>query len=96
MARRKLHRADVAELLGINPDSLGRAKLPERDGTDVEGSHARPYWWSTTIDAWLAARPGKGWRAGRPGPHPKTAAAGPEETSDPAAPTPRRKIKPAR
>lgn len=64
MARRKLYREDVAELLGIKVRSLGRAGLPPRDGTDLEGGHARPFWYETTITRWLPERPGKGWRAG--------------------------------
>jgi hypothetical protein len=62
--RRKLYRADLAELAGIKPNSLDRANPPAPDGTDIEGGHARPFWWAETGDAWLAQRPGKGWRRG--------------------------------
>lgn len=62
--RRKLYRADLAELAGILPDSLGRANPPRPDGYDIEGGHARPWWWESTAQMWLANRPGKGWRRG--------------------------------
>lgn len=62
---RKLYRDDLAALAGIARNSLDRVKLPERDGTDIEAGKARPYWFETTAQAWLASRPGKGWRAGR-------------------------------
>lgn len=63
-AERKLYRADLAEMAGINVRSLGRVKLPPSDGTVLEAGHARPWWWESTVRAWLAARPGKGWRKG--------------------------------
>lgn len=63
-ARRKLYRADLAELAGINVRSLGRAKPPTPDGHDMEAGHARPWWWESTAQAWFEARPGKGWRKG--------------------------------
>jgi hypothetical protein len=56
----RLHRADVAALLGIKPDSLQRAKLPPPDGRVIDGSHARPWWYRSTIEAWQAHRPGRG------------------------------------
>jgi hypothetical protein len=62
MARRKLYRADLAALAGIKVDSLQRANPPAPDGRDIDGSHARPWWWESTAKRWLAARPGKGWR----------------------------------
>lgn len=62
--KRKLYRADLAAMAGIETDSLNRLKLPPRDGTDVEGGHARPYWWAETAKEWLANRPGRGWRRG--------------------------------
>lgn len=62
MADRKLYRADVAALLGVQVDTLNRYRLPVRDGTDVEAGKARPYWWETTITEWNARRPGRGAR----------------------------------
>jgi hypothetical protein len=61
----KLYRIDIAKLAGVSVNSLDSLRLPDRDGTDIHGSHARPFWWASTAEAWLAARPGKGWRAGR-------------------------------
>ncbi len=66
MEDRKLYRQDVADRLGISIRSLGRVVgLPERDGTDVEGGHARPFWRAKTIEAWLPTRRGQGWRSGQ-------------------------------
>lgn len=62
MTTRKLYRADVAALLGVEINSLQRAGLPERDGTDIDGGKARPYWHPATIKAWAANRPGRGAR----------------------------------
>jgi len=72
MADRKLYNEDVAEYLGISAatwrgyrsTSGGRRRkqAPEPDGTSIEGGHARPWWWETTISAWNADRPGKGTR----------------------------------
>ncbi len=59
---RKLYRADLAALAGIQIDSLNKLKLPERDGTDVERGKARPYWYLSTAKRWLAERPGRGAR----------------------------------
>jgi hypothetical protein len=59
-ARRKLYRADLAALAGIKVDSLQRARPPEPDGRDVDGSHARPWWYEATARQWLASRPGRG------------------------------------
>ena len=63
--RRKLYRADLAELAGIAYDSIGRANPPAPDGHDLEAGHARPWWHEATAKAWLANRPGKGWKRGR-------------------------------
>lgn len=65
MADRKLYRDDLAELAGIRPDSLQRAKPPAPDGHDLDAGHARPWWRESTARAWLAARPGRG-APGRP------------------------------
>lgn len=59
---RKLYRADLAAHIGVKINTLNRYKLPPRDGTDIEDGKARPYWYLTTIDAWEAARPGRGAR----------------------------------
>lgn len=54
MAMKKyLSRAEVAERIGVKPDTLGRYRLPEPDamiGT-VRG------WLPATIDAWHSGRP---------------------------------------
>jgi hypothetical protein len=58
MTTRYLSRAELAERIGVKPDTLGRYQLPEPDaliGT-VRG------WLPKTIDAWNANRPGRGWR----------------------------------
>ena len=60
--KRKLYRADLAELAGIKINSLNRLKLPERDGTDIDGGKARPYWFLSTAREWMASRPGRGAR----------------------------------
>jgi hypothetical protein len=59
---KKLYRADLAELAGIKVDSLNKLKLPPRDGTDIEGGKARPYWYLATARQWLRERPGQGAR----------------------------------
>lgn len=53
---RYLSRSEVAELIGVQPDTLGRYKLPEPDAVigSVRG------WLPETIDAWQAKRPGRG------------------------------------
>lgn len=63
---RKLYRADMARLAGVELQSFTERdmKPPPRDGTDIEGGKARPWWWESTARAWLDARPGKGWRRG--------------------------------
>jgi hypothetical protein len=53
-----LSRTEVAERIGVTPGALSRYKLPAPDvmiGT-VRG------WLPATIDAWQAARPGRGAR----------------------------------
>ena len=66
MAKRKLYRADLAELIGVKVDSLNKLKLPERDGTDIEHGKARPYWLLNTAREWVANRPGRGARTDLP------------------------------
>lgn len=51
-----LSRTEVAELLGVKPDTLSRYKLPEPDATV---GTARG-WLRETIEAWNATRPGSG------------------------------------
>lgn len=64
--RTYLSRAEFAERVGVKPDSLGRYKLPEPDA--MIGTTRG--WKPETVDAWHAARPGKGAGAGRkPGAH---------------------------
>jgi len=50
---RYLSRTEVAERIGVKPDTLGRYRLPEPDAVvgTVRG------WLPSTIDAWHAARP---------------------------------------
>jgi hypothetical protein len=53
-----LSRTEVAERIGVTPGALSRYKLPAPDVMigDVRG------WLPATIDAWQAARPGRGAR----------------------------------
>lgn len=60
--KRYLSRTEVAERIGVKPDTLGRYKLPEPDA--VIGTTRG--WLPATIDAWHAARPGPGVGGGRP------------------------------
>lgn len=55
---RYLSRAELAERIGVKPDTLSRYKLPEPDAMigDTRG------WTEATVDAWNAARPGRGSR----------------------------------
>jgi predicted DNA-binding transcriptional regulator AlpA len=55
---RYLSRTEVAERIGVTPGALSRYKLPAPDVMigDVRG------WLPATIDAWQAARPGRGAR----------------------------------
>jgi hypothetical protein len=50
-----LSRAEVAERIGVKPDTLGRYRLPEPDATigTVRG------WLPATIDAWHQGRPSR-------------------------------------
>lgn len=50
--RRYLSRREVAERVGVKPDTLGRYRLPEPDAVigDVRG------WLPATIDKWHAKR----------------------------------------
>jgi hypothetical protein len=53
-----LSRTEVAQRIGVTPGALSRYKLPEPDAVigTVRG------WRPDTIDAWQAARPGRGAR----------------------------------
>jgi hypothetical protein len=74
---RKLYLDDVAALTGLGVSTLrgyrarGAATMPAPDGTDVDAGHARPWWWESTITAWMAGRRGKDWRKGQTGAWPK-------------------------
>lgn len=62
MTVRYLSYGDVAERLGITTGALGSANLPEPDAT-IGRTRG---WTEATIDAWAAARPGRGVGGGRP------------------------------
>jgi hypothetical protein len=55
---RFLSRTEVADRLGVKPDTLGRYKLPPPDAVigTVRG------WTAETIDEWTESRPGRGGR----------------------------------
>ena len=53
-----LSRRDVAERIGVSPDSLSRYALPH---PDVMVGRTRA-WLPATIDAWNSTRPGRGAR----------------------------------
>lgn len=60
--KRYLSRAELAERIGVAPDSLRRYRLPEPDALvgEIRG------WLPETVDAWNDARPGRGrWKASR-------------------------------
>jgi hypothetical protein len=61
---RKLGNADAAARVGLKPATwrayVARGQAPEPDGREeVSGT---PWWWPTTLDAWMALRPGPGAR----------------------------------
>ncbi len=62
--------AAVALHLGVSRDTVTRYQQPDRAQygfPEPDGRiGGRPWWWSTTIEAWEAQRPGKGAGAGRP------------------------------
>lgn len=62
--------ADVGELLGVDVATVRRYRMADRARygfPEPDGVLGRTPWWSrATIDAWVAARPGKGAGAGRP------------------------------
>lgn len=70
-----LSRGQLAERIGVQPDSLSKYRLPEPDA--LVGR--MPGWLPATVDAWNAARPGRGnWRgraaAAMPGVRPERVA----------------------
>ena len=67
--RHYLSQAQFAERIGVAPNSMGRYKLPPPDAVigpvDDDGTIPRGTirgWTAETIDAWHAARPGRGAR----------------------------------
>lgn len=56
--RHYLSRKQFAERIGVSPDALSRYRLPEPDAT-IGGTRG---WLPETVDAWQAARPGRGAR----------------------------------
>jgi hypothetical protein len=51
-----MSKAEVAEYIGVKPDSLGRMELPIEDAlTGPTKGYLK-----TTIDEWVAQRPGRG------------------------------------
>jgi hypothetical protein len=56
-----LSRTELAERIGVKPDTLSRYKLPEPDAM----IGATRGWLPETVDAWNAARPGRGAGTGR-------------------------------
>jgi hypothetical protein len=53
-----LGRHQVANMLGVKPDTLGRYKLPPPDAVIGEGPKQRRGWLPGTIRKWNADRPG--------------------------------------
>lgn len=61
---KKIYRDEFAAMLGLkSARSLARRKLPPRDGTDIEGGRARPYWYLATVRRYIANLPGRGYRS---------------------------------
>jgi transcriptional regulator with XRE-family HTH domain len=56
-----LSRKQVAERIGVTPGALSRYNLPDPDVTVGTNPGVRG-WLPATIDAWQAARPGRGAR----------------------------------
>lgn len=62
VTRHYLSLQDVADRLGVSRNTVAKLRLPKPD-VIVGSSYNAPRGWSiATIDAWDAARPGKGWR----------------------------------
>ncbi len=69
MTLRFLNRAQLAERIGLDPNSLSKLRLPEPDVTigpvNADGTLPRGTvrgWTVETVDRWQAARPGRGAR----------------------------------
>ncbi|WP_029116865.1 helix-turn-helix transcriptional regulator [Mycobacterium sp. URHB0044] len=62
MTTRYLSRSELAERIGVKPDTLGRYRLPEPDA--LIGTTRG--WLPKTIDRWNDSRPGRGFGGGRP------------------------------
>lgn len=64
---RQLSTQDVAARLGVKPATVSgyrhRGYMPKPDGKLGK----TVWWWEATIDAWQAARPGRGWKKGLTG-----------------------------
>ena len=62
-ARFFLSRSEFVERIGVKMDTLARYKLPDPDAIiGASGKRATSGWLLETVDAWNAARPGKGGR----------------------------------
>ncbi|QDF18794.1 hypothetical protein SEA_SCENTAE_75 [Gordonia phage SCentae] len=62
-----LDRNEFAARIGVRPDTLSRYELPAPDAQIGKGPRASKGWMPETIDAWNAARPGKGfWKHSAP------------------------------
>lgn len=63
MARERLTVAQAAGLAGVTPVTwrsyVSRGQAPPKDG---QYDARTPWWWSTTVQRWIDARPGRGWR----------------------------------
>ena len=55
---RYLSRPEIAERIGVKPDTMNRYKMPAPDAMIGR----LPGWTVETVDAWNAARPGQGRR----------------------------------
>lgn len=61
-----LSRSEFAERIGVKMDTLSRYKLPDPDVViGASGKRATAGWLTETVDAWNAARPGRGGRPRR-------------------------------
>lgn len=68
-ALRYLNQAEFAERIGVEPNSMGRLKLPPADAVtgpiNPDGTLPRGTvrgWLSSTVDEWILNRPGRGAR----------------------------------
>lgn len=60
----------AAAYVGVRPGTwrpyVLRGKAPEPDRREISSGHALPVWKRSTLDEWLAARPGQGARTDLP------------------------------